>query len=115
MQKVNLIKWLRRNKQVDEILKQGYKDYSKQSTFGRKIGYKDWKRRFFIWILFYLSEIDSLLSFIEELNKRITCRRKSGFRKSKSWFFQSFWKTLYLFIPHKMMIHRIDVFNVDLR
>ena len=48
MANVNLIKWLGKDKRIDEILKQGYADYSKQSTFGRKIKYKDWKRRFLV-------------------------------------------------------------------
>jgi hypothetical protein len=80
---------LKKNKRVDEILKQGYGDYDKQSTFGRKIKYKDWKRRFLVWILFYLSEIDSLLPFIKELNKRVTYRRRLGFRKDIN--YKSIW------------------------
>ena len=41
MQGINLIKWLSRDKKIDEIFKQGYEEYNKQRTFGRKIGYKD--------------------------------------------------------------------------
>ena len=57
MQGVNIIKWLARDKE-DEIFKRGYKEYNKQKTFGRKISYKDWKRRFLVRILFYLSEVE---------------------------------------------------------
>lgn len=89
MPNVNLIKWLKKNKQVNKILKQGYTDYDKQSTFGRKIKYNDWKRRFLVWILFYLSEVDSLLPFIRELNKRVTYRRRLGFRKDIN--YKSIW------------------------
>ena len=81
MQGVNLIKWLSRDKKIDEIFKQGYEEYNKQRTFGRKIGYKDWKRRFLVWILFYLSEVESLLLFIQKLNDEVTQRRKLGFKK----------------------------------
>ena len=81
MQGVNIIKWLSRDKKVDEIFKQGYEEYNKQRTFGRKIKYKDWKRRFLVWILFYLSEVESLLLFIQKLNDEVTQRRKLGFKK----------------------------------
>ena len=80
MQGKNIIKWLTRNEQIDRVLKQGYENYDKQRTFGRKIKYKDWKRRFLTWILFYLSKIESLLSFTEELNGKSSWRRKLGFR-----------------------------------
>lgn len=81
MQGINLIKWLTRSEEVDKIFKQGYKEHNKQKTFGRKINYKDWKRRFLIWILFYLSEIESLLFFVEKLNSEVSKRRKLGFKK----------------------------------
>ena len=81
MQGINLTKWLSRNEQVDKIFKKGYEEYNKQKTFGRKISYKDWKRRFLVWILFYLSEIESLLFFIQKLNENAGQRRKLGFKK----------------------------------
>ena len=81
MQGINLTKWLSRNEQVDKIFKKGYEEYDKQKTFGRKISYKDWKRRFLVWILFYLSEIESLLFFIQKLNENAGQRRKLGFKK----------------------------------
>jgi hypothetical protein len=101
MANVNLIKWLTKNKRVDGILKQGYEDYNKQRTFGRKIKYKDWKRRSLVWILFYLSEIESLLSFIGELNKKAAYRRKLGFRNRIG--YKSIWNF------RKCV--KIDVFN----
>ena len=66
MQGIKLIKWLSRDKKIDEIFKQGYEEYNKQRTFGRKIGYKDWKRRFLVWILFYLSEAESFYCYSYE-------------------------------------------------
>ena len=83
MQGINLIKWLARDEKVDGIFKQGYMEYTKQKTFGRKINYKDWKRRFLVWLLFYLSEIESLLLFIQKLNDDVGKRRKLGFKKEE--------------------------------
>ena len=90
MQGINLIKWLSKDEKVDELFKQGYEEYNKQKTFGRKVNYKDWKRRFFlVWILFYLSEIESLLFFIQKLNNEVIQRRKLGFKKEMN--YKSIW------------------------
>jgi len=83
MQGINLIKWIAKEEKVDRIFKQGYMEYNKQRTFGRKINYKDWKRRFLVWLLFYLSEIESLLLFIQKLNDDVGKRRKLGFKKEE--------------------------------
>lgn len=84
-----MIKWIARDEKVDRIFKQGYMEYNKQRTFGRKINYKDWKRRFLVWLLFYLSEIESLLLFIQKLNDDVDKRRKLGFKKEVK--YKSIW------------------------
>ena len=105
MQGINLIKWLSRNEQVDKIFKQGYKEYNKQSTLGRRIKYKDWKRRFLVWILFYLSEVESLLFFVNKLNKDFGKRRKLGFKKEIK--YKSIWnfrKSMHIHTFNKIII-----------